>query len=391
MSATLAPPRAQRGPTSKARPGVPPITARGGGEPADPPTTGVRRSGSVPRGPAGTAPAGETGLQGGGGRPCVLVLRALGLGDLLAGVPALRALRRAFPGHEVVLAAPGGLREAVAAVDAVDRLFPAEAPARGVPSLRGWTEPPPDVAVDLHGNGPASRDALAALRPGRLLAFAGPHAPGEPQPRWRPDEHERARWCRLLEVYGIAADPADLRLPPPAEPSPAPGAVVVHPGANAAARRWPAERYAAVVAELRASGHDVVISGGPGDEEQVAALAARTGVPVHQNLPYRRFAALIAHASALLSADTGPAHLAVAYATPSVTLFGPVAPALWGPPPDPRHLALHHPSPPTDPNAPTPDPTLLRITPTEVTTALTTLPPPTPAPHPPPPTSPSGT
>jgi ADP-heptose:LPS heptosyltransferase len=320
-----------------------------------------------------------------------LVLRALGLGDLLAGVPALRGLRRAFPGHEVVLAAPGGLREAVAAVDAVDRLFPAEAPARGVPSLRGWTEAPPDVAVDLHGNGPASRDALAALWPGRLLAFTGPHAPGEPQPRWLPDEHERARWCRLLEVYGIAADPADLRLPPPAEPSPAPGAVVVHPGANAAARRWPAERYAAVVAELRASGRDVVISGGPGDEEQVADLAARTGVPVHQNLPYQRFAALIAHASALLSADTGPAHLAVAYATPSVTLFGPVAPALWGPPPDTRHLALHHPSPPADPNAPTPDPTLLRITPTEVTTALTTLPPPTPAPHPPPPTSQSGT
>ncbi|MYW44955.1 glycosyltransferase family 9 protein, partial [Streptomyces sp. SID161] len=43
--------------------------------------------------------------------PRVLVLRALGLGDLLAGVPALRGIRRAFPGHQLVLAQPPGLSE----------------------------------------------------------------------------------------------------------------------------------------------------------------------------------------------------------------------------------------------------------------------------------------
>jgi ADP-heptose:LPS heptosyltransferase len=307
-------------------------------------------------------------------RPRLLVLRALGLGDLLAGVPALRGLRRAFPHHELVLAAPSALREAVAAVDAVDRLLPAEAPGRGVPALHAWAGPPPDIAVDLHGNGPASRDALAALRPGRLLAFAGPHESGGPRPVWRPDEHERLRWCRLLAVYGIPADPEDLRLPPPAEASPAPGAVVVHPGANAAARCWPAERYASLVERLRAAGRGVVISGGPGDEDHAADLAARTGAPLHQGLPYRRFAALIAGAAALVSADTGPAHLAVAYGTPSVTLFGPVAPALWGPPPDGRHLALHHGGPPGDPNGPAPDAALLRITPDEVAAAVAALP-----------------
>jgi hypothetical protein len=42
------------------------------------------------------------------GRP-VVALRALGLGDLLTGVPALRALADAFPGHPVLLACPAAL------------------------------------------------------------------------------------------------------------------------------------------------------------------------------------------------------------------------------------------------------------------------------------------
>lgn len=75
--------------------------------------------------------------------PRVLVLRALGLGDLLAGVPALRGIRRAFPGHQVVLAQPPGLTELALATGAVDTVFPAEAPGRAVPDLGHWPGPPP--------------------------------------------------------------------------------------------------------------------------------------------------------------------------------------------------------------------------------------------------------
>ncbi|MER7895764.1 glycosyltransferase family 9 protein [Streptomyces sp. NPDC096046] len=312
------------------------------------------------------------------GSPRILVLRALGLGDLLAGVPALRALRRAFPRHELILAAPAELAPVASATGAVDRLLPASAPGRAVPSGLDWDGPPPDIAVDLHGNGPPSHRLLHDLRPGRLFAFAHPAMPEIDGPRWHAEEHERRRWCRLLAYYGIPADPSDLLLPRPGEPSPAPGAVVVHPGAAAVSRRWPVDRYAAVAAALRERGHRVVVTGGPGEDDLVAALAREAELPDGDlftgGLPFTRLAALVARARAVVSGDTGIAHVAVAQATPSVTLFGPVPPDRWGPPDDPRHRALWHPGPPGDPHGTRPDPALLRITPQEVLSAADTLP-----------------
>jgi ADP-heptose:LPS heptosyltransferase len=304
--------------------------------------------------------------------PTVLVLRALGLGDLLAGVPALRGVRRAFPGHRVVLAQPPGLTELALATGAVDIVFPAEAPGRAVPDLTNWPGPPPDVAIDLHGNGPASRDALAALRPRRLLAHACPDGPP-----WRDRVNERDRWCAFLHGYGIPADPLDLRLPRPTTPSPAPGEVVVHPGAASGSRRWPGERFAAVVRSLRAAGHRVVLTGGPGEDALIRSVAERGGLSgsdvLTGGLPFGELSALVAGASLLLSGDTGLAHLAVAHGTRSVTLFGPVSPRLWGPPASPDHVALWKPGPPGDPHGRTLDARLLGIRSGEVAAACLTL------------------
>ena len=334
-------------------------------------------SSSASRGPA---PSSEP-TQAPSRRPRLLVLRALGLGDLLTGVPALRGLRRAFPGHEIVLALPPGLREAALATETVDTVFPAEAPGRGVPSLRRWSGPPPDLAVDLHGNGPQSRHVLAELRPRRLLSYARPEASQEAAaPCWHDDEHERQRWCRFLGAYGIPADPDDVAVPRPAGPSPAPGAVVVHPGAHSAARRWPADRYAAVIGHLRMMGRRTVLTGGPGEDELCAYIGDRAGLDRRDVLcggpPFGELSALVADAALFLSGDTGPAHLAVAHGTPSVTLFGPVAPYLWGPPPDERYVALWHPGPPGDPHGAEPDPLLLRISTEEVVEAVTRAVPP---------------
>ncbi|MFC0598273.1 glycosyltransferase family 9 protein [Streptomyces palmae] len=318
--------------------------------------------------------------------PRVLVLRALGLGDLLTAVPALRALRRAHPDHALVLAAPGRLAEAAGATGLVDRLLPTgDGPGRPVPPRLDWSGPPPEVAVDLHGNGPLSHRLLSALAPGRLLAYAHSAIPGVPGPPWREDEHERARWCRLLAWYGLPADPDDLRIPVPRRRSPAPGALVIHPGADAPARRWPPERYAAVARALHTAGHRVVITAGAGEGPLARRVATLAGLPARSALlggaadvPFADLAALVAQARAVLAGDTGLAHLASALGTPSVTLFGPVAPRLWGPPPLPLHRVLWHPDPgdpprPGDAHGGHPDARLLRITTAEVLGAVADL------------------
>jgi hypothetical protein len=132
-----------------------------------------------------------------------LLLRTLGLGDFLTGVPAYRAVRRAFPGHPIVLAAPGGLADLVPLTGAIDELLPA-----AEPEPVAWTGAPPDVAIDLHGRGLASHRLLAALGPRRLITFGGRHGGGFAGPGWR------AGSTRWPAGAGSAQNPASPPTPP---------------------------------------------------------------------------------------------------------------------------------------------------------------------------------
>jgi ADP-heptose:LPS heptosyltransferase len=268
----------------------------------------------------------------------ILVLRALGVGDLAAGAPALRALRAAFPDRTLALAAPAWLTPLIELIGGVDRIVPADGLA-GLPTL-----PAPELAVNLHGSGPESHRLLSALAPAELWAFASAEAGHLDGPTWAEEEHEVRRWCRLLSHYGVRSDPADLSLAVPAAEVRR-GVTIIHPGAKSPARRWP--HFAAVARSLAGRGHEVVVTGSAGERELALAVAREAGLPTSAVLAGEtglgELAALVAHARLLVSGDTGIAHLATAYRTPSVVLFGPVPPRRWGPPPDRAyHRAIWH-------------------------------------------------
>jgi ADP-heptose:LPS heptosyltransferase len=295
----------------------------------------------------------------------LVILRALGLGDLLTAVPALYALARAFPAHLRVLAAPAGLTPLalhIGAVHAVRDTKPLEPLAR---DLHGA-----DVAVNLHGKGPESHAILRAARPRHLIAF------GEGGVEWRRDEHEVRRWCRLLCESGIAADETELDIAPPplAAPPEAQGATLIHPGAGSGARRWPLDRFAAVARAERDAGRRVVLTGGRAEREEAREIARRAGgkgIAVYAGrTDVLELAALVAAAGRVVSGDTGVGHLATALGTPSVLLFGPTSPAHWGPPAErERHRVLWA-GRRGDPHAPDPDPGLLQIEVRDVLAAL---------------------
>lgn len=304
------------------------------------------------------------------GRPEVLALRALKLGDLLVAVPALRGLRRAFPDHRILYAAQSWLEPIVGLTGAVDALLPTHGLDEPLALRRGRV----DVAVNLHGNGAESRGRLEALEAARRI---GHRAPGWSGPEWEDGVHERYRWARLVTAHGIEADPLDYRLLQPPVESPAPGAVVIHVGAAYGSRLWPVKRFADVARSLSKAGHRVLLTGSAGERPRAEAVAETAGLPVDNVVAGRlgllEFAALISSAALVISADTGAAHLASAYARPSVVLFGPAPASEWGPPPGPHRVLTDESVRRGDTFASEPDPAILAVTPEDVLRAAAEL------------------
>lgn len=317
-------------------------------------------------------------MESGEGR--LVVLRALGLGDFLTGLPALRGLEAAFPDYQRLLAAPEWLRPLADLAGWPLLPFTLSRNAR-VPLISA------ELAVNLHGKGPESHRALLPVNPERFFACANEEISlSAGFPALRQDEHEIARWCSLLQEFGVPADPTrlELRVSPQWLPQElmalgpmveaVPNATVIHPGAASPARRWPPERWAEIARFRKEAGSTVLLTGGRGERALCERVRAQAGLPPEANLAGKTdlvlLARLVSVAALALSGDTGFAHLATAVGTPSVVLFGPVSPHAWGPPKDRiRHRAVWK-GQLGDPHANRPDPGLLRIQVAEVLTAI---------------------
>ncbi|WP_218081899.1 glycosyltransferase family 9 protein [Anthocerotibacter panamensis] len=287
----------------------------------------------------------------------LVVLRALQLGDLLCAVPALRALRLAWPQCRITLA---GLPWAKGFVDRfrdyVDEFL--EFPGYpGLPEYPFQTDRLPhflaqaqaqhfDLALQLHGKGILT-NPLTVLLGARLNA--GFFAPGDycPDPRFflpYPEElPEIRRPLHLLKHLGIALQGEHLEFPMTETDCRAGKLLVqaqglakdyvcIHPGARNPERCWSPEHFACVGMYLARQGLHPVLTGVSTEAGLIRQVEATLRAPL-SNLcgltTLGSFAALLKGAKLLIANDTGVAHLAVALEVPSVIIFTGSDPDRW--------------------------------------------------------------
>jgi heptosyltransferase-2 len=104
--------------------------------------------------------------------------------------------------------------------------------------------------------------------------------------------------------------------------------VILNPGGNNPAKRWPADRYAHIARLLYERGFRVLINGSPGEAELVDDIVRLSGVSNAVALPRAgvtigSLKALVRGSRLMVTNDTGPRHIAAAFGVPLVTLFGP--------------------------------------------------------------------
>jgi ADP-heptose:LPS heptosyltransferase len=316
----------------------------------------------------------------------ILCVRLDAMGDVLMNTPALRALKEARPGRQLTLLTSLAAAELAAMLPPVDAIIPYDAPWMKATAPRSDTRadfalierlrrscfdgaviftvysqnPLPAALVCLLAGIPR-RLAHCRENPYQLLT----HWVREPEPH-EVIRHEVRRQLDLVAAIGCTTEDErlSLRVPRTArtrphawlrefgihdditpwdgspEPSgrlrravprddlPLPGNcswVVIHPGASAPSRRYPAEGFAQA-ADLLAGEHgvEVVFAAGPQEVELVESIRARMEAPSHSlagRLDLAELAALIEAAPLLICNNSGPAHVAAAVGTPVVDLY----------------------------------------------------------------------
>ena len=285
----------------------------------------------------------------------VCIYRIGNIGDTVCAIPAMRAIRHAYPrAHLTLVTSPGkagtvGARELLSGVDWIDEIV--EYHAEEIATWRGRLELMRrlhahkfDVWIEL----PSVRATLATLVRNILVARVVGARWGF---GWRwgwvrfatraqtasaefPDEV-----VRLLALVGEAGfagrdDDFPLQLTEPERRSvtsllerngvTATDIVAFAPGAKPVPNRWPAERFAEVAAHLAERGFAIVVLGGDSDAplcEQIARAAGGGATSLAGKTTVRETCEILVRSTVLVCNDSGVQHLAAAVGTPCVSLF----------------------------------------------------------------------
>lgn len=283
----------------------------------------------------------------------IAVLRGGGLGDLVLALPALEALRVAYPQARLTLL--GTPAHAALVADRPTVLDETEV-MPFVPGVRvGAPEDPAetasfvermrgrrfDLAVQMHGGGRNSNPFLLRLGARHTVGCRTDDAAElERSLPYHLHQHETMRDLEIVGLAGAGGVCLEPRLPLTereialrVERSSAAGVrplVVLHPGATDPRRRWPWPSFAELAADLARDDVEVVVVGDESDADDgrsIVAAAMRAGVAptavrsVAGTLSLTELVALLVTADVVVANDSGPRHLAAAVGTATVGIF----------------------------------------------------------------------
>jgi heptosyltransferase-1 len=303
----------------------------------------------------------------------LLIVRLSAMGDVIHTLPAVHALREAFPQAHIgwliaerwaeLLCAPGASRRG-----ARSALRPLVDEVHAV-NLKAWGKSPfsistlqraatvwndvrdahYDAAVDLQG---AMRSAVLARLSGARVVYGVAEPREAPASLWytrkvvargRHVIEQNLSVAETLRANRKSSSP-DVFLEFPLDPQ-AEARIgerlaeygggelaILNPGAGWGAKRWPAERYGEVARRLSERGVRSILNYGPGEEELVrGAESASGGTARAMSCTITELIALTRRARLFVGGDTGPLHLAAALRVPVVAIYGPTDPARTGP------------------------------------------------------------
>lgn len=287
----------------------------------------------------------------------VAIMRASRIGDFICATPALRSLRVALPQAEITLIGMPFVEELVMRSPHIDRFIPfpgfpgmAEQffdPRQTVQFFQQMQAEKFDLAIQMHGSGVYSNPFTLMLG---ARVTAGFVREGDPAGRLDAalpiplNRHEVRRVLALATFLGASPQGEETEFPLLTEDTKAADALLagaerpligLHPAAREATKRWAPERFIAVGTELQQRyGGTVVVLGGV-EEQCLGDTIARTIGQSCLNLAGKTSLAVlggvISQLSVFVTNDSGPAHVAYALGTPTVTVFGGTDPAVWGP------------------------------------------------------------
>jgi lipopolysaccharide heptosyltransferase I len=287
----------------------------------------------------------------------LLVVRLGSLGDLVHTLPAVAALRRAYPAAEIDWLVDAAHEEFLALALPVSSVVVLSGRTAGawLDVRRRLRARRYDVAADFQGL--LKSAALARLSGARRVIGFGRRALREPAAavlygeRVDVGEHGHVIEKNLRLAESLGAAPGPLEFPLRDVESETARAIesqvghayaLINPGAAWPNKRWPPDRYGRLASWLRAQhGLSSVVLWGPGEAATADAVAAASGdtalVAPETRLP--DLVAIARRAKLIVSGDTGPMHIAAAVGVPVVALFGPSDPGRNGPW-DPDDVAL---------------------------------------------------